>query len=72
MHAITADTLISEALATHPRAAEVFDRFGLGCPGCYAASMETVSAVASVHDVSVDLLLRELNADSEQLFEEPA
>ena len=72
MEAITADTLISEVLADHPDAAEVFSRFGLGCPSCFAASMETVSAVASMHDVSVESLLSELNADSGHVSEEHA
>lgn len=64
MQTVTGDTLISEVLAKHPRAAEVFSRFGLGCPGCFAAGMETVSAVASMHDVSVEQLLQELNDDA--------
>ncbi len=72
MEAVTADTLISEVLASHPRAADVFSRFGLGCPSCFAASMETVSAVASMHDVSVERLLQELNAGAGNDSEEDA
>jgi len=63
---VTADMLISDVLASQPRAASVFGRLGLGCPSCFAASMETLSAVAAMHDVSVDELLAELNAASQQ------
>ena len=62
MDSVTGETLISDVLASHPRAVEVFTRFGLGCPGCFAAGMETISAVASMHDVPVHKLLQELNA----------
>lgn len=55
------DTLISDVLQTHPGAVEVFERHGLACASCFAANMETLSAVASMHDVSVGTLLEELN-----------
>lgn len=57
----TADMLISDILRARPESAEVFSRHGLGCPSCLAAGIETVSAVASMHDVDVDLLLTEIN-----------
>lgn len=58
----TADMLISDVLAAGPEAARVFESFDLGCAGCLASGMESVSAVASSHDVSVDELLEALNA----------
>ena len=61
MDAFTPDTLIRDVLVAHPEAADVFERHGLACPSCLAASMESVSAVASMHDVSVGALLAELN-----------
>ncbi len=70
MQSVTGDMLISEVLVSRPRAAEVFSRFGLGCPSCFAASVETVSAVAMMHDVSVSELLQELNADVEHSSED--
>lgn len=63
---ITAEMVISDVLANQPGSAEVFGRLGLGCPSCFAASMETLSAVASMHEVPLDLLLAELNAVAEQ------
>lgn len=67
MPRFTEDTLISDVLAAHPQAAEVFQRLGLGCPSCIGAEMESVSAVASMHDVSLRELLDELNATQEPI-----
>jgi hybrid cluster-associated redox disulfide protein len=61
MAGITRDTMIREVLLNYPQAEDVFDRHGLACATCLASGMETVSAVASMHDVSVDALLSELN-----------
>jgi len=61
MAGITRDTMIREVLVSFPDAADVFDRHGLACASCLASGMETVSAVATMHDVSVEVLLAELN-----------
>jgi hybrid cluster-associated redox disulfide protein len=61
MNAFTADTLIRDVLVAHPEAADIFERHGLACASCLASGMESVSAVASMHDVSVSALLTELN-----------
>jgi hybrid cluster-associated redox disulfide protein len=61
MARFTPDTLIRDVLVSHPEAADVFDRHGLACPSCLAAGMESVAAVASMHEVSVSALLTELN-----------
>ena len=61
MNTFTAQTLIRDVLVAHPEAADVFERHGLACPSCLAAGMESISAVASMHDVSVSELLAELN-----------
>jgi hybrid cluster-associated redox disulfide protein len=57
----TPDTLIQDVLISRPDAADVFERHGLACPSCLAAGMESVAAVASMHEVSVSALLAELN-----------
>lgn len=62
MAEITRDTMIRDVLVSHPDAADVFERHGLACASCLASGMDTVSAVANMHDVSVDVLLAELNA----------
>lgn len=61
MDRYTADMLIRDVLISQPEAADVFEDYGLGCASCLAAGMETVRAVASMHDVSVDSLLADLN-----------
>jgi len=68
MTSITRDTMIREVIVGHPGAAEVFDRHGLACASCLASGMDTVSAVAAMHDVPVEALLAELN----ELFHPPA
>lgn len=55
------DTLIKDVIAVFPGAATVFERHGLGCAHCLAASMESVSDAASVHDISLVVLLSDLN-----------
>jgi len=61
MQRYTSDMLIRDVLVSDPAAAQVFERYGLGCASCLASEMETVEAVAVMHDVSVDSLLAELN-----------
>ena len=58
----TSDMLIRDVLVARPDAADVFERHALACASCLASGMETVSAVATMHGVSVDALLLELNA----------
>jgi len=58
----TRDMLIRDALLSHEGASAVFERHGLGCGHCLASEMETLSAVASMHDIPVDVLIADLNA----------
>jgi hybrid cluster-associated redox disulfide protein len=62
MALFSGDTLIRDVLTAHPEAAGVFESLGLGCPSCLAADMDTLSSVASMHDISLDALLESLNA----------
>jgi hybrid cluster-associated redox disulfide protein len=62
MQQYSADMLISDVLVSHPEAVAVFNRFGLGCPSCLAAEMETLQSVATMHDVPVESLLDALDA----------
>ena len=54
------DMLIKDVLYSHPEAARVFERLGLGCSTCVGAEMETLSAVASMHGVEVSELISQL------------
>lgn len=58
----TSDMLIRDVLNHSPATAEVFERHGLACASCMGSQLETVSAVASMHEVDVEMLLLELNA----------
>jgi len=58
----TRDMLIRDALLLHDGASAVFERHGLGCGHCMAAEMETLAAVATMHEIPVDVLLADLNA----------
>jgi hybrid cluster-associated redox disulfide protein len=54
--------LIKDVLTSHDGAPSVFERHDLGCPMCLAAELETLSSVATMHDISVDALIDDLNA----------
>lgn len=58
----TADTLIRDVLTSSPNTVSVFERHGLACASCMGSQLESVSAVASMHEVDVTALLTELNA----------
>jgi hybrid cluster-associated redox disulfide protein len=58
----TSDMLIRDVLVSHEGAVEVFSRHGLSCATCLAADMETLSSVATMHEISVDVLIDDLNA----------
>lgn len=57
----TGQTPIHEILLANPLATQVFARHGLGCPSCMAAGFESLSEVSFMHDVSLELLLDDLN-----------
>lgn len=60
--AYTRDTLIREVLTAHAEAASIFERHGLACAACLGADMETISSVATMHEISLTELLSDLNA----------
>jgi hybrid cluster-associated redox disulfide protein len=59
---ITKETRIFNVLQESPKTAEVFERFGMGCVGCMGMTMETIENGAKMHHISVEDLLKELNA----------
>ena len=70
MQRFTSETLIRDVLLARPDTVDVFERHGLACASCLASGMESVSAVATMHGVSVDALLLELNALPTRLAKE--
>ncbi|MHB0975891.1 MAG: DUF1858 domain-containing protein [Candidatus Aquicultorales bacterium] len=57
----TKEMSIQDALLAHPKAREVFERFGMPCLDCMASDYESIDAGASMHDLDVDALVTELN-----------
>lgn len=60
---ITKSTPIMDILRINPRAREILAMHGMGCIGCLASSTETLENGAKMHDIDVELLLKELNED---------
>lgn len=60
--AYTRDTLIREVLTAHAEAASIFEKHGLACAACLGADMETLSSVATMHEIPLPDLLFDLNA----------
>ena len=58
--AIDADRPIAEVLKENPKTAAVFQRFGMHCLGCVAASGESVRQAAEVHGINLEELITEL------------
>ncbi len=64
MKEITPETSVAEVLREVPQAREIFDRHGLrGCGGEHGPA-EAISFFASVHQIDLKRLLRELNAQA--------
>ncbi len=62
----TPEMPVADAMALHPRAAEVFAAFHLGgCAHCHINAFETIEQVCSAYGVDVNVLLEVL----EGLFE---
>ncbi len=59
----TPTTVVSEALAKHPKARWVFAAYHLGgCNDCSRANDETLAEVAEGYRIELDELLRDLNS----------
>lgn len=63
------DMPVADAMALHPRAAEVFAAFHLGgCAHCHINAYETIEQVCNAYGVDVNVLLEVL----EDLFSDEA
>lgn len=59
---ITKEMSISEIIEAHPETLAVFQKYNLGCIGCFAAAGETLEDGLSVHGLDVDSVVADLNA----------
>ncbi len=58
---ITKNNKIKEIIEQKPEAVSVFQKYGLGCVGCFAASIETVKEAAEVHGIDLNSFIKDLN-----------
>ena len=61
MAIFTKDMSMMEALQADPRAKDVFAAYGMGCIGCMGVSMESIEDGATMHGISPDQVVVELN-----------
>ncbi|WP_448591667.1 DUF1858 domain-containing protein [Thermoflexus hugenholtzii] len=57
---IRKDWSIEELLARHPRSREVLIRWGMWCPVCALAGLETLADATRVYGIDIETLIREL------------
>ena len=62
METITKDMPIGDVVQNYPQTIEVFLKHGLMCFGCAIARFENVEQGAMAHGISVDALMKDLNA----------
>ena len=62
METITRDMPIGDVVQNYPQTIEVFLRHGLMCFGCAIARFENVEQGAMAHGISVETLMKDLNA----------
>ena len=58
---ITENMTIKEVIDNYPETAMVFMKYNVGCIGCLAASFEKVKDIATVHDIDIKALVKDLN-----------
>ena len=60
---VTAEMTVAEAMASHPRAREVFAGYHLGgCAHCAISEFETVGQICEGYGVPIETLLGTLNS----------
>ena len=62
METITKEMPIGDVVQNYPQTIEVFLKHGLMCFGCAIARFENVEQGAMAHGISVDALIKDLNA----------
>ncbi|MFH1429254.1 MAG: DUF1858 domain-containing protein [Candidatus Margulisiibacteriota bacterium] len=58
---ITKDMSITDIIRNYPETIPVFQKYALGCLGCFAAAGETLEAGLNVHGLDIDEVLTDLN-----------
>lgn len=63
---ITEDMRVCDIVNLNDETERIFKSYGMECSGCPGAAQETLLEAAEGHGVSVDDLLRDLNAEAEK------
>ena len=58
---ITKDMKIEEVVTQSPESMMVFMKHGLHCVGCHVSAFESIEEGATVHGISVEALVEDLN-----------
>ncbi|MCX9013664.1 MAG: DUF1858 domain-containing protein [Candidatus Methanoperedens sp.] len=58
---ITKDMKIEEVVTQYPESMMVFMKHGLHCVGCHVSAFESIEEGATVHGISVEALVEDLN-----------
>jgi hybrid cluster-associated redox disulfide protein len=58
---ISADSLVQEVVARHPKTVAIFTRHGLNCVGCYVSPFHTIADSAREYALALEPLLGDLN-----------
>ena len=58
---ITKNSKIKEMIEEKPEVVAVFQKYGLGCVGCFAAALETVEEATEVHGIDLESFIKDLN-----------
>jgi len=58
---ITKKSKIKEIIEKYPETIPVFQKYGLGCMGCFAATLETIEEAAQVHHIDLNSFVNDLN-----------
>ncbi len=59
---VNKDMTFAQAMRMHPDVVKVLAKYNLGCIGCMGAQAETLEQGCSAHGVSVDDIVRDINA----------
>jgi hybrid cluster-associated redox disulfide protein len=52
---------VGRALALHPKAASVFEKYGMLCATCSGARVEPIRKAAEIHGIDPRAIVRDLN-----------
>ena len=58
---LNSGTTVGRALALHPKAASVFEKYGMLCTTCTGAHAEPIKKAAEMHGVDPRKIVRDLN-----------